>query len=278
MDLKTLEQKPSWEWPDNADKFLIQFLDNHNANPADRLIAAELAGEFSVISDKMVDTLLSIIKNDQENKELRAKATISLGPGFEYADMMGFEDPDDIVISEKKFKETHVSLRKLYMDAAVPSALRRQILEASVRAPQEWHQNAVRAAYYSGDRNWRLTAVFCMRFIKGFDQEVLTSIKSDDPEIEYQAVWAAGNWEVNAAWPHIASLVSSQKTNKPLLLAAIEAAATIRPSEAPSLLHDLFDSGDQDIIDSVHEAIQTAEAINKTDHFEKYDDEDFDEY
>jgi hypothetical protein len=164
------------------------------------------------------------------------------------------------------------------MDAIVPSSLRRQILEASVRAPQDWHQNAVRAAYYSGELEWKLTAVFCMRFIDGFDQQILESLNSNHPEIECQAVCAAGNWEVSAAWSHIVSLIASQKTDKYLLLAAIEAASTIRPLEAPSLLHRLLDSKDQDIIDSVHEAIQTAEAIGKTDGFETYGDEDFDEY
>lgn len=278
MDLKLLEQTPSWDWPRNADNFLISFLDNNDADFSDRLLAAELAGEFSVISDKMADTLLSVVNNNAENKELRAKAAISLGPVLEYADMMNFEDPDDIVISEHTFTKIQATLRKLYMDAIVPSSLRRQILEASVRAPQDWHQNAVRAAYYSGELEWKLTAVFCMRCINGFDQQILESLNSNHPEIEYQAVCAAGNWEVSTAWPHIVSLITSQTTDKYLLLAAIEAASTIRPLEAPSLLHRLLDSKDQDIIDSVHEAIQTAEAIGKTDGFETYGDEDFDEY
>jgi hypothetical protein len=278
MDLKLLEQTPSWDWPRNADNFLISFLDNNDADFSDRLLAAELAGEFSVISNNMADTLLSVVNNNAENKKLRAKAAISLGPVLEYADMMNFEDPDDIVISEPTFTKIQATLRKLYMDAIVPSSLRRQILEASVRAPQDWHQNAVRAAYYSGELEWKLTAVFCMRFIDGFDQQILESLNSNHPEIECQAVCAAGNWEVSAAWSHIVSLIASQKTDKYLLLAAIEAASTIRPLEAPSLLHRLLDSKDQDIIDSVHEAIQTAEAIGKTDGFETYGDEDFDEY
>ena len=37
---------------------------------------------------------------------------------------------------------------------------------------------------------------------------------------------------VDTAWSHITALVASGKTDKPLLLAAIEAVASIRPQEA----------------------------------------------
>ena len=115
------------------------------------------------------------------------------------------------------------------MDASVPEDVRRRILEASVRAPQDWHQDAIRAAYASDDDAWRLTAVFCMRFVRGFDEQILEALDSENPDIHYEAVCAAGSWEVDAAWPHITALVTSRKTEKSLLLAAIEAvAASVR--------------------------------------------------
>ena len=51
--------------------------------------------------------------------------------------------------------------------------VKRPILEASVRAPEKWHKNAVAAAYRSKDEDWKLTAVFCMRFIRGFDKQIV---------------------------------------------------------------------------------------------------------
>jgi hypothetical protein len=145
------------------------------------------------------------------------------------------------------------------MDANVPRDVRRRILEASVRAPQDWHSDAVRAAYASADEVWRLTAVFCMRFVRGFDAQILEALNSTNPDIHYEAVLAAGNWEVDAAWPHVAALVTSRETEKPVLLAAIEAAASIRPQEAFEILNDLADSDDEDIADAVHEAMAMAE-------------------
>jgi len=135
----------------------------------------------------------------------------------------GFEDADDLPITERAFHRLQESLRKLYRDANVREEVRRRILEASVRAPQDWHEDAIRAAYSSGDEVWRLTAVFCMRFVRGFEEQILEALDTENPDIHYEAVVAAGNWGLDAAWPHVAALVTSKKTDKPLLLAAIEA-------------------------------------------------------
>jgi hypothetical protein len=139
-----------------------------------------------------------------------------------------------------------------------------------VRAPQDWHQDAVRAAYSSDDEDWKLTAVFSMRFVRGFDDQILEALGSAHPDIHYEAVCAAGNWEVDAAWPHITALVTSKETEKLLLLAAIDAVASIRPQEAGGIIVHLTDSDDEDIVEAVDEAIAMAEGVSD----EEYDDED----
>ena len=68
-----------------------------------------------------------------------------------------------------------------------------------------------------------------MRFVRGFDQQILEALDSKNQDIHYEAVLAADNWAVDAAWPHVAALVTSGETDKPLMLAAIEAVASIRP-------------------------------------------------
>ncbi|MEE8303510.1 MAG: hypothetical protein V3S24_13875, partial [Candidatus Tectomicrobia bacterium] len=143
-----------------------------------------------------------------------------------------------------------------------------RILEAAVRAPQAWHQEAVRTAYGSNDDGWRLTAVFCMRFIRGFDEQILEALNSDDSDIHYEAVCAAGNWEVDAAWSHVAALVTEGQTDKDLLLAAIEAVASIRPRQAGTILGDLLNADDEDIADAVFEA------LSMSGHLSELDDED----
>ena len=147
------------------------------------------------------------------------------------------------------------------MDEDVPKEVRRRIVEASVRAPQDWHQDAIRAAYSSDDENWKLTAVFSMRWIRGFDDQILEALASADPEIHYQAVCAAGNWEVDAAWPLVVGLVNSEATDKPLRLAALDAVASIRPQEAGAILVNLTDSDDEDIVEASYEAMAMAEGL-----------------
>jgi uncharacterized protein (UPF0147 family) len=47
-------------------------------------------------------------------------------PVLEHADTDGFEDPDDVPISEGTFHSIQESLRRLYMDANVPKIVRPQ--------------------------------------------------------------------------------------------------------------------------------------------------------
>lgn len=259
MDLKTLEDIPPWDWPEGTNMMLLGVLSDARAEESDRLLAAERAGEVTVIDDELVERLLSILRNEAESVKLRGRAALSLGAVLEYMDR---EDPgelDDAPISKKTFRRIRELLSSLYRDAKVPKAVRRRILEASVRAPQRWHRDAVRAACASDDERWKLTGVYGMRFVRGFDEQILEALNSKNPAIQYEAVCAAGNWEVAAAWPHIRKLLKSATTDKPLLLAAIDAVVSIRPQEAAQVLDDFLDSDDEDIVEAVYEALAVAE-------------------
>jgi hypothetical protein len=145
-----------------------KILIDQRADESDRLVAAELAGDFTVINDDLADTLLAVVGSADEPEQLRAKAAISLGPVLEQAYIDGFEDPDDVPITERTFRSIQDSLEKIYLANSTPKEVRRRILEASVRAPETWHQDAIRYAYSSGDKEWMLTAVFSMRWVRGF--------------------------------------------------------------------------------------------------------------
>jgi hypothetical protein len=257
-DLRILKDIPPWEWPEGTGKVLIDTLRDDRSSKSDLLLATELAGEFTVIDDELADALLSIVRSGDKPEAVRAQAAIALGPVLDYADTEEFGPGSDVPITEPTFHRIQESLRQSYLDAGVPRDVRRRILEASVRAPQDWHADAVRAAYASDDRTWKLTAVFCMSYVPGFEEQILEALSDEDPEIEYEAVRAAGNREVAAAWAHVAALVTAPDTEKPLLLAAIESIAAIRPSEAALVLDDLADADDEDIAAAVEEAMAMA--------------------
>jgi uncharacterized protein (UPF0147 family) len=274
MDLKTLQETPAWDWPEDAGKTILGILRNGQADESGRLIAAELAGDLTVMNDELAEVLLSIARSDTAPEKLRGQAVISLGPVLEYVDTDGFEiaegleHTDDVQISAETFQKIQKTLRKLYMDAAAPKDVRRRAIEVSVRSPQDWHRDIIRAAYCSGDEFWRLTAVFCMRYVRGFNDQILEALESHNGDIHYEAVCAAGNWEVDAAWSHIARLVAAKKTDKVLRLAAIDALAGIRPKEAAAILIKLTNSDDEDIVEAAYEAMSVVDELpGDEDHF-----------
>jgi hypothetical protein len=275
MDLKKLKDTAPWEWPESAGKMILDVLRDNQAGESDRLLAAELAGDYTVINEALAKTLLSAVRSGDEAEELRGKAAISLGPVLEHSDIYGFQNPDDILIPEELFLRIQESLHQLYMNDEVPKEVRRRILEASVRAPQGWHREAVQAAYSSEDEAWKLTGIFCMRFVRGFDTQILEALNSKNPDIHYQAVCAAGNWQLDAAWPHIAALITPGITDKPLLLAAIEASASIRPQEASEILSVLTNSNDEEIVEAVYEALTLAGGTSEDEDSDKDDDDEF---
>jgi len=267
MDIKKFPDMPSWEWPENAGKIFMGILRDRQADASDRLLAAELAGDVTVINEELAGELLSVVQRSDEPEELRAQAVLSLGPVLEYT-YDGFDDPQELTISPGTFKRIQESLHRLYTDENEPKEVRRRILEASVRAPQDWHHDAVGDAYLIDDEDWQLTAVFCMGFIDGFDDQILDALNSRNPDIYYEAVCAAGDWGLDGAWPQIVSILTSVESDKQLLLAAIEAAVNIRPDEAVDILADLIYSEDEDIVEAVHEALAVSDV---------YMDDDFDD-
>ena len=268
MDLNLLARIPRWEWPPNGGKTLLAVLDDRQADESDRLLAAEMAGDVVVIDDDLAGILLSLVGDAAASEPLRCRAALSLGPVLEQMDL---DSDDDLLgldeevlggrpISEHTFHRIQDTLRAWYRDDDVPPAVRRHILEASVRAPADWHRGAIRAAYFREERDWRLTAVLAMRHVRGFGDEIVAALDDPDAEIRCAAVSAAGNWEVDAAWPHVSALLAAPHTDKERLLAAIEAAACICPQEAEPLLLELSDSDDAETAAAAGDAAMMAAA------------------
>ena len=90
-----------------------EILVDPRAHETDRPVAAELAGDFTVINDDLADSLLTI-RQCRRARATARRAAISLGPVLEQADTDGFEDPDDVPITERTFHNIQDSLEKLY--------------------------------------------------------------------------------------------------------------------------------------------------------------------
>jgi hypothetical protein len=177
-------------------------------------------------------------------------------------------DPDDLdepVLSSEVVQTIKQTFRRLYADAGVPADVRRRVLEAAVRAPEEWHHGAVRAAWVGDDPAWRLTAIFCMRFLPGFGDRILEALDSPDFEIRYQAIRASENWALKGAWSRVVRVARHAGEDKDLRLAAIAAVGAIRPGAAREVLAELTVSRDEEIADAAFEAVTMAEAEGEGD-------------
>ena len=261
MDLKWLAETPPWERPESTAGEALRVLRNTRAATADRILAVELGGDYTAMNDEIAEALLGIVGNVSEPAELRAAAAVAFGATLEAGDTYEFDDPDEVPVSEAVYERIRQTLQTLYADASAPKLVRRRILEGSVRAPQEWHEEAIRAAWDSGDPEWRLSAVFAMGYVRGFDDEVVAALESDDEDLFHEAVIAAGNNELEAAWPHVAALLETDGTEKELLLSAFDAAAAIDPEGAAGLLLPYLDSEDEEISEAARDAIAMAEIL-----------------
>jgi len=261
MDLKTLLDTPPWDWPRDTGKILQKILSDGRAEESDRVAAAQLAGNLVVIDDEVADTLMAILRDPKESSAVRGEAALAFGAVLEQADLHGeFDDGDCMPVSPRTTRRAQELLKKLYSDESVPKDVRRRSLEASTRAPSAWHKKAIKTAYASGDREWMLTAVFAMRWVKGFDDQILRALQSGDEDMAYEAVHATGSWDIERAWPHLVVLVEDAETPKKLLVAAIGAIGQIRPENAEDVLSDLADSDDIEIAEAVAEALMESRA------------------
>jgi HEAT repeat protein len=274
MDIKLLQELPPWDWPEEAAGALHEVLADSRASADDRENAAGFAGDLVVMNDQLAADLLTILTNADEPEPLRAIAAISFGAVLEEREIDEFMDPAEDSITEETFFRILETLQKLYRDSSVPKLVRRRILEAAVRGPEGWQEEAIREAYASGDSEWVLTAVFAMRFTSNFERQVLESLNSGDEDTHCEALRAAGSKELEEVWPHISALLSAKKTPKELLIAAIEAAGQIRGQKAFGTLERFTESKDEDIADAAKEALMMA-APNEYDFYEDGDDAPF---
>jgi hypothetical protein len=272
MTMDELAGMSAWDWPPEAGAKILAVLEDPTAPLSERELAAELAGDLIVMNDSLAEALLSILQDESESEFLRGQAAISFGAALEEADIEGYAERNEPAVDGALLEEAKEALRSLFEDRRAPKEVRRRALEASVRAFAPWHTSAIRAAYNNADPEWNLTAVFCMRFVRGFDREVVEALDSENPGLVYQAVLAAGEQVVPGAWFRVRAMVIAAAEGRvvlpddpegewSLLMAAMHAVAVIRPHEATRILGWFTESEDQELANAAHEALDIAQGL-----------------
>jgi hypothetical protein len=259
--LKEIETGPIEEWPPTAGDTVLAGL--RSGDPEVMLVAARLA--WPVMTEPVAEELLRVVASDAGD-DVRGTAIIAFGPVLEDAcidAMEGFDDEAEKANAEAlssrltpaQLRTIGEALRRTYEDDAQPKVVRRRALEASVRCPQPWHEQAIRSAWAVDDEDWKVTAMFCMGFVGGFEDVILAALNETTGDVRLQAVQAAGMAQLVAAGPLVMQLAASEDTEEELRLEAIYAMGSIRPDGADDLLHALADSDDEEVAMAAEEAI-----------------------
>lgn len=249
--LRALDVSPVWEWSEDATDLICESIKSDDA--AIRELAVGLASE--VMDDALCRQLAGIIVSDP-SAEVAARAAIALGPALEECDLDGYDiDPDGAPLTEATFDWLKKELEVIYRSANRPTLVRRRVLEASVRASQPWHIDAVRAAHQTADSDWIVTAVFCMGHLHGFDSEILAALDADDPVLKAEAVRAAGQSELQRAGRAVLTLAKTETTPRDLRIAAVDALASLNPDGSQELLEELAASSDGELAQAAQDTL-----------------------
>ncbi len=267
--LEILASVGSWERPGDAKALILEGFGSPDS--AVRLTALELAAEE--MDDEVATEVERLLDADPE-VAVRARAAIAFGPALEQ--MIAEEDwegPDlgDLPMSMSRFHDIEHRLESVYRDAAEPKEMRRRALEAAVRSPRPWQMNVIRSAWASDDSEWRVTAVFCMGCVAGFEAEILEAVDSDSPELQIEAVRALGATGLQPDNDDLMRFAASDDTPRELRLAAIEALGTVGPRGAAELLESLGESNDEEIATTAQEAFEELIFLVRQEEDEIYD-------
>ena len=228
---------------------------------ADEEARADAREELTLqMSDEIAHAFLEIAKGSQDDR-VRADTIIGLGPvieeaGLDYAD----SDSDDLGdmgpgVARATLETIQRELRAIFEDESQPKLVRRSALEALVRDPQQWHADAIRKLAASDDPEWRITGVFAMGYVPGFESDIMTSMQTSEGALLYEAVRAAGRAEITEAVPHLRTIAVDERADAGLRAAAIEALPYV-DDEADELLEQLADHENEEIASAAEFALE----------------------
>ena len=244
---------------------------------ADEGVRAIAREELALAMDDEIARAFLDIASSDADEEIRADVIVGLGPiideaGIDYGDGEEFEFEAELGpgITQETFGTIVREIRELYESEAQPKLIRRRAMEVLVRDPRPWMAAEIRRHFAGDDQQWKMTSVFAMGYLRGFDDEIAATVSSERDLLLYEAVRSAGRMQVAAAAPRIRELAASESTESDLRLAAIDALPSVDP-DCRELLETLKHSSDAEVADSAAAALEELNMFETSDE----DDDDF---
>lgn len=257
------DSRPSLDSFDEASRSFVAALRGHDS-VARAVALDEVSG---IVDDALARELLRFARDPDGDPEERGRALIALGPALEetsyeededgsLAPPMGPEEWWETPLSADGYREVQEDLRRIYHDGAQPKTVRRRALEAAVRAARPWHKDAVATAWSSGDPEWRVTAVFAMGFLGGFDADIEAAFRGGDPMVRREAMRAAGIAEMEHLAAEILAIAADPTADSEDRIAAVDALGDLQHEDAEEVLEELAGSDDDELAEAAEAALE----------------------
>jgi len=257
---------PPWDWPDDVGTVLRRVMGDPQESVDNRRLAIEMAADYAVDDPGLLVQVRSLL-TDSTDETLRVRAALAMSPVLE----LFAAEPVGPTTAWMKgvVPALRAYLYDLYVDTSTPTLLRQAALEASTSAPEAWHEGAVREALRSSDVEWMRVGARCLRNVPGFKNEIYEFLDSDDRQARAAAIDAAGVWELDEAWDHLAAIVASPEEDKELTIHAIRALGLLDLTEAAELVAPLEEHEDLDIAEAAGEVLASLEEDDVMDELDE---------
>ena len=241
-DLEELADSDTLVSFDDLSKFALD-----DPDPRVREVALRLLWENSEV--RLVDKFLKMIDTDPD-VNVRSTAATALGQFIYYGEL---EE-----IPEKTLHRIENKLLSITTDEQETKQLRRRALEAMGFSSRPEIKNLILKAYNSNDTEWLVTALFAMgrSANEAWIPSVVEMLDSENEEVLFEAVRAAGELEAGKARQTLIRIVKNQPSGSDIRLQGIWALSKIGGGKVRATLEALLElSEDDNEIDVLEDAI-----------------------
>lgn len=252
-DLEDLAEADMLVSFDDLSKFALT-----DPDPRVREVALRLLWESEDVG--LVAKMLQMVENDPAEK-VRAAAATSLG---QYIYQGELEEIPEAVLHRIEEK-----LLEITTSTSEPKLVRRRALEAMGFSSRPEVKPLILAAYDNNDQEWLVSGLFAMgrSANASWIPSVMEMLDSDNEEVLFEAVRAAGELEAPAARRPLLKLVKSEPEGSEIRMAAIWSLSKIGGEKVRDTLEKALDKAEDDeeieMLEDALENLQFTEGFNK---------------
>jgi HEAT repeat protein len=248
-----------------------------NDDPDVRFTAATFCSDFPTHVPMMTELLEKHLPSSDPH--LRAGACIGLSETIRMAlEEDGLED-DLCELNDELMaigKNAYKKLLNMAKDEKQPLDVRRRALEGLAGAADEEEIIELTSSFYNmDDMNAKVSALFVMgrSFSYDWSKEILESLNDSRKDIAWQAIWAAGETELQEAGPLLEKYISNPKNE--YFESALYSYVKVAEREDVEACLDKLSSKDPD--PEIQEILEEAQEIYEDRCFmEQLEDEEYD--